>query len=139
MKKSIYKATTIVGISLLILFLGCSKKKPTIAKDDIILATVGDRIITANEFKTSFETSFAPLRRGISPRQTYLDYMIKELLLASEGYRLGLNKSHYVQSRVERRRYQNLLESFYQKHVHEKIDIPEEDIQEAVKKATVEG
>jgi hypothetical protein len=63
--------------------------------------------------------------------------MLNELLLANEGYRLGLHKSKYVQSRMQQRRYDNLLEAFYRDHVHGKVQLSEEQIQEATKKSTV--
>lgn len=104
---------------------------------DQIIAKVGDRVITANEFKYSFEFSFAPLRRGQNQRRTYLDYMIKELLLANEGYRLGFHKAPYVTSRVANRRRNDLLEAFFKKHVHSKVNIPEDKLEGAIKKGSV--
>lgn len=102
-----------------------------------ILARVGNRVITAEDFKYSYEFSFAPLRRGENPRRTYLNYMIQELLLAKEGFRLGFHKRHYVTSRVANRKRNNLLEAFHQKYVHRKVEIPEEKLQDAIKKSTV--
>lgn len=125
------KQTIVLLIALAALF-SCGKKK-----EAIVLAKVGDRIITLDEFRISYETSFAPLRRGASPRRTYLNHMINELLLAQEGYSQGLNKSHYVTSRVKRRKYNDLLEAFYKAHVHSRVNIPEQKIQDAVKKSTV--
>jgi len=117
---------------------GCSKRTtPPPAKTEVILLRVGDLYVTAREFRTSFETSFAPLRSGERPRETYLNYLIKELLLANEGYRQGLNKQYYVSSRMKNRRYQNLLESFYEKHIQGRVSIPEEELRETIKKATV--
>ena len=119
-------------IGLQLLFCG----KPEIEKE-IPLAKVGKYVITVPEFKLSYETSFSPLRQGVDPKRTYLDYMINELVLAAEGFKQGYNKSYYVKSRMSRKLYNNLLESFYITHVHNKVDIPEQEIQEATKKATV--
>jgi len=115
----------------------CTKEQSEVPLDEPILAKVGDRAITASDFKYSFEFSFAPLRRGTDQKRTYLDYLIKELLLANEGYRRGYHKNPYVTSRVANRRRNDLLEAFYLKHVHGKVEIPEEELEEAIKKGSV--
>ena len=74
---------------------------------------------------------------GGKPRRVYLNHLINETLIANEGYRLGYNKNPYVTKRLLHRRYDNLLESFYTKHVHGKVNIPEEKIREAASKSTV--
>ena len=112
----------------------CSDNKTS---DDEIVAKVGDRIITGEDFRISFELSFAPFRLGENPRKTYLDYMIKELLIANEGFSLGFNKDRYVTSRVNNRLNNNLLQSFYTKYVHSRVVVPDNLIEEATKKATV--
>jgi len=111
----------------------CSDK----ISDDEIVAKVGDRIITGEDFRISFELSFAPFRLGENPRKTYLDYMIKELLIANEGFTLGFNKERYVTSRVKNRLNNNLLQSFYSKYIHNKVIVPDDLIEEATKKATI--
>ncbi len=115
----------------------CSSDKENGSLDKVIIAKVGDRVITAKDFKTSFEFSFAPFRSGPNPRKTYLDYMIKELLISNEGYAQGFNNSRYVTSRVKNRLNNNLLQSFYTKYVHGKVNIPDDKIEDATKKATI--
>jgi hypothetical protein len=112
----------------------CSENK---IQDDDIIAKVGDRVITAKDFATSFELSFAPFRQSENPRKTYLNYMINELLIANQGFSLGFNEKAYVTSRVNNRLNNNLLQSFYTEYVHDKVKIPDSDIEEATKKATV--
>ena len=134
---------TKASVSLKLLFLtglvlfSCTQDKKPKPLNQQIIAKVGDRVITASDFKYSFEFSFASLRRGVSQRRTYLDYLIKELLLANEGYRLGYHKNRYVTSRVSNRRRNDLLEAFFMKHVHGKVRIPEEELQDAIKKGSV--
>jgi len=119
------------------LVFSCAREKKPKPLSELVLAKVGDRVITAEEFKYSYEFSFAPLRQGADPRRSYLNYMVKELLLANEGYRLGLHKSRYVASRMAHRRRNDLLEAFYRKHVHGRVNIPEEALQEAIQKGTI--
>jgi hypothetical protein len=115
-------------------FFSCSDSK---IPDEKIIAKVGDRIITVDEFISSYDFSVSILRRGKNSHRTYLNYMIKELLLANEGFEKGLNKNHYVTSRIKHRTDNDLLEGFYKKYVYSKVHIPEEKIQEAVKKSTI--
>jgi len=133
---SIMKFSPIVLIIGLFIF-SCSGNKDKGTQEDVIIAKVGNKVITAKDFKTSFEFSFAPFRQGPNQRKTYLDYLIKELLIANEGYAKGFNNSHYVKARVTNRRNNDLLQAFYTKYVHGKVKIPEKEIEEATKKATI--
>jgi len=134
--KPFFKINLLIFAGLFVF--SCGKKDTTGTKADPVLAKVGGRVITASEFKYSYEFSFASLRKGSdNPRRTYLDYMIKERLLANEGFRLGFNQKRYVTSRLARRRRNDLLEAFYQKHVHRKVRIPEDQLQQAIKRGTV--
>jgi len=142
MKLAFLKTYRFLKFSPIIFIIGlfvisCSSEKEKKSEDEIIIAKVGDRVITARDFKTSFEFSFAPFRQGPNPRKTYLDYMIKELLLANEGYAQGFNNSRYVKTRVKNRRDNDLLQAFYTKYVHGRVNIPDKEIEEATKKATV--
>ncbi len=115
---------------------GCTRNRSRDEGHEII-AKAGDLRITAKEFKYNFEFSLASLRRGPDARRTFLNLLIHEKLLAAEGYRIGLNQSPYVARRMKQRRYLNLLEAFYQKYVHERVHITEDQIQDALKKGTV--
>ncbi len=132
---------SIAGILILTLmfqlFTSCSDKTLQDIPQEKIVAKVGDRVITDDEFRYSYEFSMATLRKSENPRRKYLAYMIKELILANEGYRLGFNDSPYVTTRLTNRRSSNLLQAFVTKNVHDKIKIPEEDLQDAIKKGTI--
>lgn len=134
--KQFFKIKLLILVGLIIF--ACGRKDKFDTKQDPILAKIGDRVITASEFKYSYEFSFASLRKGPdNPRRTYLDYMINERLLANEGFRLGFNQKRYVTTRLDRRRRNGLLEAFYQKHVHRKVNIPEDQLQQSIKRGTV--
>ncbi|MCP5061241.1 MAG: peptidyl-prolyl cis-trans isomerase [Ignavibacteriae bacterium] len=117
----------------------CSEDIKTDGYDITPVARVGDRIISADEFKHNFEfgISLLALNDSVSPRKAYLNFMIDELLIANKGIDLGFNKSRYVLSRLNARREDNLLEAFYQKYVHSKVNLREQDIQDAIKKASI--
>lgn len=124
----------IVYLIIGLFFVSCSNNKvPT----DEIIAKVGDKIITKDEFSNSYEFSVSILRKGNNPRKKYLNYMIDELLLANKGFDEGFNKSKYVVNRVMNRRNDDLLESFYISHVHNKVHIPDNKIIDVLKKSTI--
>ena len=132
-KRNIFNPIIFIIIGLF--FFSCSKHNKI--SDDEIIAKVGDRKITVDEFINSYEFSVELFRRGKNPHRNYLNYMIKELLLANEGFEKGLNNSHYVTSRIQHRIDNDLLESFYHKYVHNKVNIPDNKIEDAVKKSTI--
>jgi len=115
-------------------FLSCSND--AIPESEIV-AKVGNRIITVDEFSNSFEFSLQTLRTGDNPRKTYLDFMIRELLIANEGFEKGFNNHKYVTDRMVNRTNNDLLESFYTKYVYGKVNVPEESVKDALKKASI--
>jgi hypothetical protein len=138
MYHEVVKILELITIRLIIISVGlslfsCKKEIET----ENILVKIDDVVITAEDFKHSFEYAFAPTKIGPNPRKFYLNYLINELLIAREGYRLGYHNHPYVKNRVKQRKYDNLLEAFVIKHIRNKVKIPEEDIQEAVKKGSI--
>ncbi|MBT3180243.1 MAG: peptidyl-prolyl cis-trans isomerase [Candidatus Marinimicrobia bacterium] len=119
------------------LFLSCNKQQLSKHLDKVIIAKVGNSNITVDEFKMSFEMGFSPLKAGGDPRTVYLNYMINELLLSLEGTHLGFDKHPYVQKRVKQRFYSNQLEAFYLSNIHGRVNVSENDIQNAIQKSTV--
>jgi len=128
-----YITTSVIILLFGLFFFSCSNKK----NEEEIIAKVGNRVITKDQFLSGYEFSVNLLRRGKNPHRRYLNYMIKELLLANKGFSLGLNKDHYVTSRIKHRADNDLLESFYQKYVYSKVKIPESKIVDVLKKSTV--
>lgn len=118
---------------ILPLLTSCSPKKPA----ENILVRIDNVVLTADDFKTSFEYSLSLTKIGPNPRRVYLNYLIKEFLISREGYRLGYNKNLYVTNRVANRKYDDLLEGFVQKHVRNRVKISEDELQDAIKKGTV--
>ncbi len=112
-------------------------KRPGVPPEEVI-AWVGNTPITASEFKYSYEFAVVPpVEGGKDARRVYLDYMIKERLLALDGMAHGFDRSEYVVRRVRHREYNDLLEGFYKKYVHGRVKIPEKQLEDALKKSTV--
>ncbi|MBD3289578.1 hypothetical protein GF337_12305, partial [candidate division KSB1 bacterium] len=67
----------LVVIILIAALQNCGKKEP-----QVVLAKVGDNVITADEFRYNYEFGLPHLKQGKNPKESYLNYMIKEELLA---------------------------------------------------------
>lgn len=134
MKKLIFLHYLIIGLTLI---LSCTSDKKSKIPDSEIVARVGDMIITTAEFKYNFEFSPSPLKLSYEPHKTFLNYLIKEKLMSIEGYRKGYHRKPAVQRAVKNRRYNNLLQAFYKKYVHDRVKIPEQNLKDAIKKSTI--
>lgn len=126
------------AIILLSLGISCSKQeRQTTAGKQAIVARIGNNVITADEFRLSYETGFGNLKTGSDRKRTYLKYMIKERLLAQEGYRLGLDKSERVKTLERRLLDELLIESLLETEVKSKIKITPEEIRREINKSKV--
>ncbi len=118
---------------ILIVIVSCSKKE----KEERILIRIDDVVITANDFKYSFEYAIGLTKIGPNPRRFYLNNLIKELILAREGYKQDYHKGDYVTNRVAQRKDDDLLEAFVESRVRKRVKIPEKEIEDAVKKSSI--
>ncbi|MBN2091491.1 peptidyl-prolyl cis-trans isomerase [candidate division KSB1 bacterium] len=134
MKKIFLLHYLIIGLALIF---SCTSQKKSAIPEGEIVARVGDTIITVNEFKYNFEFSPSPAKLDYEPRKTFLNYLIKEKLISTEGYRKGYHRHIAVQRAVKNRRYSNLLQAFYKKYIHDQIKIPEQDLRDAIQKSTI--
>lgn len=115
-------------------FLSCSQKSTS---EDPIVAKIGDEVITASQFKLNYEFGLAHLKKGANPKRTYLDFMIKERVLSQQGYNLGLDKADAVTNAVKRFEDELLIEELFIDQVHNKINVTDEEINEALNKSKV--
>lgn len=113
----------------------CSCEKPD--PEARIVARVGDKAITVREFRRNYEAGFAHLKTGSDRKRTYLDYMIKEELLALEGYRQGFDKSENVQNAEAKLRSELMVEALIEREVKSKITVSLDEIKEAINKSKV--
>lgn len=116
--------------------LSCTDRSAYIDPDQVV-AWVGDEVITVDEFRRDYEGGFGHLKVGPDRKRSYLEFMIKERLLALEGYRLGLDRSPRVK-RLEKRVLDDLLiEELIERNVRSKIKVSMEEIREAINKSKV--
>ncbi|MCB0297407.1 MAG: peptidyl-prolyl cis-trans isomerase, partial [Calditrichaeota bacterium] len=113
----------------------CSREKPD--PEARIVARVGDKTITVREFRRNYEAGFAHLKTGPDRKRTYLDYMIKEELLALEGYRRGFDQSESVQNAQAKLLNELMVEALIEREVKSKITVSMDEIKDAINKSKV--
>ncbi len=102
-----------------------------------VLAQVGDKVITVDDFRYNYEFGFPHLKKGPDRKRSYLDYMLREEILARAGYQLGMDESDRVQ-RLEKELLDELLvEELFKKEIHDKINITDDEIRDAITKSKV--
>lgn len=127
-----------IALSLLFfihLFWGCSQPEPKNIPE--ILATVGDAIITKEDFLLNYEFGFAHQKIGENSKKTYLDHMITELLLATEGYAQSIDTSSTIRFAVQSIREERIIEEVFNTFVVDKITVTEDEIRAEIEKAAV--
>ncbi len=123
----------IIGMMAL-MNMSCSEKKD---QDQVVLAKVGKKTITVQDFRYNYEFGLPHLKKGTNSKETYLDFMIREELLACEGYHLGLNRSERIRKLENELMEELLVETLFRKEVDDKITITPEEIKEAIAKSNV--
>ena len=139
-QKIFLKSVITFTAAFLFTVFSCSADPPVAEKsnpEEQILASVGDEVITVEEFRKSYETGFAHVKTGEDRKRTYLEYMIREKLLSLEGFRLGLDKSGRVQEELRRLQNELLIEALIETEVKSKIEVSQEEIREAINKSKV--
>ncbi len=104
-------------------------------KHSKVVAEVGDVEITAKEFVVNFEFGPAFLKRMSDSKRRYLEVMINEKLLALEGYARGLHDSPDVKRSLLEVEGDLITEELYKDDIMSKIDIPKQELNEAVEKS----
>jgi len=134
-----FKKYFIISITALllstVLFIGCHHKKPD--PEEVVVAKIGDEIITARDFRRNYEFGFAHLKREPDRKRSYLDYMIKEKVLSLEGYKLCLDKSPRVKKLENQLLKELLVEELFNQDVKSKIKVTPHEVKEAITKSKV--
>ena len=119
---------------LSVYYTACDKQEDP---EQVVVARVGNDIITVSDFRRSYEFGFAHLKKEPDRKRSYLDYMIKEKVLALEGYKLGLDKNERVRKLEEKLRDELLIEELFKSQVNSKIKITPDQVREAINKSKV--
>lgn len=135
-RRAEYSGRLVAGLALLLL-LSCGEKQETRQGEEQVVARVGDKIITVQEFRRSYETGFAHLKTGAERKKTYLEYMINEKLLALEGYRSGLHQAQWIRESERQLMNELLIEALIDSEVKSKIKVTPQEIREAINQSKV--
>lgn len=119
----------ILKISVVLFLAGCNRPTPTV---DPVVARVGQKVITVSEFRRNYEFGLSHLKQGHDPKRTYLEFMIKEQVLAQAGYHLGLDSAAAVQTALRQLEDELLIEELFLDQVHRKIKISDDEIRQAI-------
>lgn len=112
---------------LLVWAIGCSDNKTD------LVATVGDQVITAEEFQAGFSAntqSFASYEYELQQRRDFLDGMIDQKLLVIGAYKQGLDESQDIQRLLEQQRGKFLLDQLYKQEVVDRVTVSDEEVRE---------
>ena len=99
-----------------------------------VVAKVGDHMITAQEFLSSYVFGPAFAKREKNSRRHYLDFMICEKLLALDGYAHRLDTSGIVRQTLAEIEGDLATEELYKDDVLKKEKVTEQEIQKGIQK-----
>ncbi len=99
----------------------------------VVVATVGDRSITGQEFLFSYEFGPAFPRREKDSRHRYLNFMVYEKLLALDGYARGLQKTSEARLMLSEITGDLATEELYKDDVRSKVKVSEQEISRGMK------
>jgi len=102
-----------------------------------VLARIGEKTITADEFLYNYEFGHGHLRQGDDPKRTYLDFMIAEKLLALEASKIDLDTSSAIQHALHTLREELLIEQVFNDRVLSNIEVSDQEIRDEINKAAV--
>ena len=119
-------------------YYACSDKTVPDAQETVV-ASVGDMNITVSDFRRNYEFGLPHLKKEPDRKRSYLDFMLKEMVLAQQGYRLNLDKSERVRKLGSKKMLQELLiEALFETEVKDKITVTAGEIREAINKSKVQ-
>ena len=127
--------TTLLLIVFFLAVVSCRKSQQQ--PDELVVAKIGDRIITVQDFRKNYELGFPHLKKAPNRKRSYLDYMIKEKLLSLAGYQLGLDQSERVKKLEKELLDELLIEELFRTNVDNKIKITQKEINEAINKSKI--
>ena len=108
--------------------------------EDVIVAEVGDQVITVRDLRLNYEFGLPDLKIGKDEnarKKSYLNFMINEKLLAVEGYKNGLDKSDRVKEQTKILKNQLAVEALIDEDIQKGIKISDQEIHDAINKSKV--
>ncbi|RPH52721.1 hypothetical protein EHM82_09135, partial [bacterium] len=116
----------------LLLALSCSKNR-----DDLPVATVGDRTITLSTFEKTYfavDPKFLPDDTGVEGLKEFLNTMINKDVMAIKADELGYEKDPFVVQGMEAFKKVSLPAAYIKIRVGDKVKVTEADLKKAYEK-----
>jgi len=126
-----------LALFLVLLSAGCSKRN--LQPQSPVLARVGDQLITARSFTESYSFGPSMLKSVSGAKESYLEAMINEEILAQLPEVQALRSKRVVQKSMRLLQQELLVEKLFNVEVGEKITVTEDEIREAIIKSAVEN
>ena len=104
----------------------------------IVVARVGPRPITAQEFLFNYEFGPAFPRREQDSRHRYLNFMVYEKLLALEGFERRLDKSDAARQSLAEVEGDLATEELYKDDIRSKVRVPRNELLLGMKQAAIQ-
>lgn len=105
--------------------------------EDQVLARIGDKTITVEEFQLNYAFGHGHLRRGTDPRRAYLDLMIREKALALQAEEANFDTAQAVVHAMHTLREELLIERVFEEKVLANITVSDDEIREEINRAAV--
>jgi hypothetical protein len=105
------------------------------------VATVGGRVITLHDFRMNYEFGFPGVKVGntaVERRRAYLQAMVNELVLASEGYARGLDRRQDLVDRDRELTTGMLTRALIDDEIVKKTNVSDEEVRSAINKSKVQ-
>ncbi|MCK4892598.1 MAG: peptidylprolyl isomerase, partial [Calditrichia bacterium] len=131
-KKSLKNAIKVVIFTALVIYFRCGDK---VVYDDTEVARVGSEIITAYDFRLSYE--LAPPGAKVSSRnilqrkKSFLNTIIENKLYAIAGLERNLDQDEKIQRVLKWHEREGVIKELYREEVKEQVIVTEEQLREA--------
>jgi hypothetical protein len=105
--------------------------------DSLIVATVGSYRISSDDLLTSYEFGPAFVKHQRDNLREHLTYMIYERLLALEAKQNGLQRTSFVQERIQALEEDGAVEQLYRQDILSQVKLSEQQIANDTRKAKI--
>ncbi len=109
----------------------------SVNKDDVV-AQIDTITITAEEFFYNYEFGPAFPKRKSDAKETHLNYLINEKLLALEGFNEGIMEQDYPKDFLSDIQSDIAAEEMFREEILPKIEIKEDEIEKIIQKKRLE-
>jgi hypothetical protein len=139
-KSEIFLTAGVLLLAIVVYFIGKYFINRNIPPDDVVIAKIGNDVITVKDFRLNYEFGLPDLKLGNSVtdmKRSYLNFMINERLLAQQGYKLGLDTSANIRELRQEFLSEEMIKAIIKYEVEDKITVSQDEIKDAVNKSSV--